>query len=286
MRHTPLTLSHISALIALARETGEGVMNIYRQTSSADDSPSCSITVSHKTDDSPLTIADLLAHRLIAEGLKRITPHIPVVSEEDVGSMSLRTPDGRFWLIDPLDGTKEFILRNGEFTINIALIENGRSAFGIVLAPCLDLLFWGAPNMGAFREVKGSMQSIELTNSCGRQRQPVRVIASRNHLDADTSRFIDCLGTYELIQAGSSLKFCRVAEGLADIYPRLSPTCEWDTAAAQAILEAAGGRVLTLDGKSLRYGKPSAINPYFIATGSDFQYEAIARDFMVLADKK
>jgi 3'(2'), 5'-bisphosphate nucleotidase len=167
------------------------------------------------------------------------------------------------WLIDPLDGTKEFIAHNGEFTVNIALIDQGRSVLGVVYAPAIDALYWGGAGLGAFRRVGTSTAAIQVASHA--TDELCRVVASKSHLNAETQAFIDRLGPVSLVQAGSSLKFCRVAEGVADIYPRLAPTCEWDTAAAQAVLEGAGGVVLDLHGAPLRYGKPDVLNPSFIA---------------------
>ena len=260
-----LNSTQITALIGIAKDAAMGVMKVYHEASPDTGAGECAIELSYKAEDSPVTVADLLAHRIIVEGLVRIALDIPVVSEEDSDSMAHRTAEGRFWMIDPLDGTKEFISRNGEFTINIALIENGLPVFGIVLAPCLDLLYWGGKGVGAFREINGVVESIVPVDS-GELARHLRVVASRSHMNADTTRFIERLGTCELIQAGSSLKLCRVAEGSADVYPRLGPTSEWDTAAAQAIVEAAGGHVLTLSGEPLRYGKPEILNPSFVVT--------------------
>jgi 3'(2'), 5'-bisphosphate nucleotidase len=218
-----------------------------------------------KADASPVTQADLAAHHVLIEQLRLITPDIPVVSEEDTDSQVLRVQHERFWLIDPLDGTKEYLSRNGEFTVNLALIERHAAVWGCVFAPALDLMYWGAKPLGAFRTSQGRTQTLQLQI---KQAPAIcRVIASKSHMDAATQQFIDKLGPSSLVQAGSSLKFCRIAEGMADIYPRLAPTCEWDTAAAQAVLEAAGGVVLDLQGQRMRYGKPDVLNPFFIAAG-------------------
>jgi len=218
-----------------------------------------------KPDDSPVTQADLLANQLIQTALEQLTPEIPVVSEESKASWQFRRADQPFWLIDPLDGTKEFLAKNGEFTVNIALIENGRPVLGVVDVPVSGCMYWGCRNFGAWRQSSG--QSAEEIKVSKTPRRP-RVLASKTHLNSATQNYIDQLGPVELIQAGSSLKFCRIAEGEADIYPRLSPTCEWDTAAAQAILECAGGEVLDLKSRlPLRYGKAEMLNPSFVAIG-------------------
>jgi 3'(2'), 5'-bisphosphate nucleotidase len=256
MRPTELN-PFVEPLLQIARSAGEQVIAIYN----ADE-----IGERLKADQSPVTLADLAAHNSLAPALKLLADW-PVVSEEDEASLAFRTSISRFWLIDPLDGTKEFIAKNDEFTVNIALIEQGRSILGVVYASALDLLYWGGPELGAFRRQAGYTQAISVAQDI--HKQTCRVVASKSHLNEATQKFIDQLGPVSLIQAGSSLKFCRVAEGAADIYPRLAPTCEWDTAAAQAVLEGAGGVVLDLNTRApLRYGKPEILNPSFIAASN------------------
>lgn len=244
----------LQAVLSLVRQAGAVIMQLYN----GDDTR---WEVTHKADNSLLTQADLAAHRVLAEGLQQLTPDIPVVSEEDAASQDLRSVSTQFWLIDPLDGTKEFVARNGEFTVNVALIEYGQPVLGVVFAPALNLVYAGGKHSGAFCERDGVRTLIRVA-AWG---ETVRVVASKSHLNDETKQFIARLGAHELVQAGSSLKFCRVAEGSADIYPRLAPTCEWDTAAAQAVLEAAGGVVTTIDGAALVYGKPDVLNPSFVA---------------------
>ena len=244
----------LQALVPIARRAGEAIMAVYALEESS---------VSHKADQSPVTAADHAAHQVLAEQLQPLLPGCPVVSEEDEASHAQRQSAGRFWLIDPLDGTKEFIARNGEFTVNIALIEDGRSVLGVVFAPATGELFWGGPGLGAFRQ-RGE-ETVSIAVASAQADDVCRVVVSRSHLDAETQAVIDRLGPVSLVRAGSSLKFCRVAEGAADIYPRMGPTCEWDTAAAQAVLEGAGGVVLDVHGAPLRYGKPALLNPFFIA---------------------
>jgi 3'(2'), 5'-bisphosphate nucleotidase len=244
----------IEPLLQIAKNAGEQIMGIYNAEE---------IGERLKADQSPVTLADLAAHNSIAPALKQLADW-PVVSEEDEASLAFRTTASRFWLIDPLDGTKEFIAKNGEFTVNIALIDQGRSVLGVVYAPVLDLLYWGGPALGATRIQGGCTQFIYVTQ--GINKKQCRVVASKSHLNETTQNFINQLGSVSLIQAGSSLKFCRVAEGAADIYPRLAPTCEWDTAAAQAVLEGAGGVVLDFITRApLCYGKPEVLNPDFVA---------------------
>lgn len=244
----------IEKLLPIARLAGDAIMAVYRAGET---------DIRQKADSSPVTVADLEAHKVLVKHLAPLLPDCPVVSEEDEDSQAFRVDAGRFWLIDPLDGTKEFIARNGEFTVNIALIDAGRSILGVVYAPAIDALYWGGPDAGAYRRIGSQESAIRVGKAASRI---CRVVASKSHLNADTQSFIDCLGPVSLVQAGSSLKFCRVAEGGADIYPRLAPTAEWDTAAAQAILEGAGGAVLDVQGQGLRYGKPEVLNPSFIAT--------------------
>lgn len=243
-------------LLSIARQAGEAILAVYEAGETS---------VQQKADASPLTEADLSAHRVLAERLAMLLPDCPVVSEEDTASQAYRLGSGTYWLIDPLDGTKEFIARNGEFTVNIALIKDGRSVLGVVYAPAMDLCYWGGMGLGAYRRAGKQQTAIQVTSAMD---GACRVVASKNHLNAETLSFIKRLGVVSLVQAGSSLKFCRVAEGQADIYPRLAPTCEWDTAAAQAVLEGAGGAVLDLEGLPLRYGKADMLNPAFIATSS------------------
>jgi 3'(2'), 5'-bisphosphate nucleotidase len=257
-------LALIPALLPIARQAGDAIMAVYAAGESS---------VAHKADHSPVTAADHAAHRVLAAQLQPLLPNCPVVSEEDEASHAQRQSTGRFWLIDPLDGTKEFIARNGEFTVNIALIEDGRSVLGVVFAPASSELYWGGHGLGAFCQrgeetiaiATASASSTASSTASPQSAEVCRVVVSRSHLDTETRAFIDRLAPVRLVQAGSSLKFCRVAEGAADIYPRMGPTCEWDTAAAQAVLEGAGGVVLDLHGAPLRYGKPELLNPFFIA---------------------
>lgn len=244
----------------LGRVAGRAIVSIYDAYLKGD-----TTFISSKADASPLTAADLASHKVIVSGLKKLTPEIPVVSEEDTISHSLRKPSGAFWLIDPLDGTKEFVNKNGDFTVNIALIVDGEPIWGLVYAPVLDLLYWGGRSYGAWLDVHGVLQQLTVS-SMPNSGDVWRVVASKSHMNQETENFIQALGATTLVQAGSSLKLCRVAEGSADIYPRLGPTCEWDTAAAQAVVEGAGGQVYDLSGMSLRYGKPDVLNPYFVVS--------------------
>lgn len=220
-----------------------------------------------KGDDSPVTKADLAAHNVLVQGLSEITPDIPVVSEEDASSVSTPSTSNVYWLIDPLDGTKEFIKRNDEFTCNLALIENNRATLGFVSIPAKGELYFGGKEAGAFLQSKDlEATPIQHTPKAG----VTRVVASKSHLNTETKDFISQLdGTIELVQAGSSLKFLKIATGEADLYPRLAPTCEWDTAAAHAVLEGAGGKVLQASNlEPVVYGKSNILNPHFIASSN------------------
>lgn len=262
----PVTIhAWLPVLAALAQEAGEAILVHYagRRDSLAE-----------KGDGSPLTAADLAAHRVIDAGLRRHFPHIPVISEE---SEDKRLPAGQtdFWLVDPLDGTREFLNGNGEFTVNIALIENALPVLGVVHAPALGLTWLGQRGVGAWRTTArvahkdasspaGGMEPVRVAAPSTR----MRVVASRSHRDARTTELLEGIPQHELVSAGSSLKFCMVAEGSADFYPRLGTTMEWDTAAAQCVLEAAGGKVIKLDGEALGYRKADWRNPYFLAVGA------------------
>lgn len=225
--------------------------------------------VTVKDDNSPLTAADLAAHHVIVAGLQRLTPELPVLSEESVSvPFAERAQWRRYWLVDPLDGTKEFVQRNGQFTVNIALIENHEPVLGVVRVPVTGLCYSAVRGYGAFREDPGQPpQPIAVRRL--EPHAPVRVVGSRSHGGPGLQKFVAALGAHELVTIGSSLKFCQVAEGAADVYPRLGPTSEWDTAAAQAIVEVAGGRVVSAEtGEPLRYNtRDSLLNPHFIVYG-------------------
>jgi 3'(2'), 5'-bisphosphate nucleotidase len=246
----------VEPVLQLARAAGAAIMQVYVQ----------DFAVDHKDDRSPLTAADMAAHHLIVDGLKALTPDIPTLSEESARiDWAQRRSWSRYWLVDPLDGTREFVKKNGEFTVNIALVEDGIPVFGVVYAPALDELHYGIRGVGAFLCDGGSRLPIASRRPAD---APLRVAASRSHLDSRSAEAIARMGEVQLLGMGSSLKFCRLAEARLDVYPRFAPTSEWDTAAGQCVLEAAGGAVLTLDGLPLAYnGKDSLLNPDFIALG-------------------
>lgn len=220
-----------------------------------------------KADASPLTAADLRAHQLIVQSLKALTPRLPVLSEESaLSSFAERKKWARYWLVDPLDGTREFLAGNGQFTVNIALIEAHAPALGVVHVPVTDTGYQGLPGTGAWRQDgTGTRHEIRVSP---RSAAPIRVVGSRSHAGDSLAAFLERIGPHELVPVGSALKFCMVAEGAADVYPRLGPTCEWDTAAAHAVLSGAGGVVRALDGMPLGYNMRAGIlNPFFVAYG-------------------
>jgi len=258
------------ALERLVGDASRAILDIYGE----DD-----FQVDHKDDASPLTAADLASHRILADGLRELTPELPVLSEENAARVTTaeRRAWSRYWLVDPLDGTKEFIKRNGEFTINVAFVEFGRPVFGIVHVPVTGTTYIGTAGRGATRRTGGG-DPLGLHVAGAVQDRPVRIVGSRSHAGGELEGFAAALGEHEFLAVGSSLKFCLVAEGGADVYLRLKPTSEWDTAAGQAVLEAAGGSVTDLAGHPLRYNaRDTLINPGFIASGD------LSRDYLTAA---
>jgi 3'(2'), 5'-bisphosphate nucleotidase len=254
-----MTDFQIDDLIEATRQAGETAMEYYSRDHD----------VALKDDNSPVTEADLAVDNLLYPLLSGRYPEVPVVTEERATTHEAAHGHRRFFLVDPIDGTKEFIKKTGEFTINIALIENGHPIAGIVYAPAIRRMFVGDISSGA-REIgpDGSSHKIAV-RSCA---AVPTAVASRSHLTKETETFISENKISDCVNAGSSLKFCLVAAGEADIYPRFGPTMEWDTAAGHAVLAAAGGRVLTCDGSPLSYGKPQYRNPYFIAASPTARY--------------
>ena len=256
----------IEPIAALAREAGDAILEVY----------ATDFDVQSKDDKSPLTQADLASQHRIVAGLAALSPELPIISEESgLPAFDERGRWPRYWLIDPLDGTREFVNRNGEFTVNIALIDNGRPVFGVVHVPVQGRTYVGCEGHGAERRIgDDAPRPIRVASKSA---SPVRVVGSRSHRGASLDAFMDRLGDCELVPMGSSLKFCVVAEGNADVYPRLGPTSEWDTAAAQAVVEQAGGSVVTLDGKPMIYNqKADILNPHFLVIG------ATDRDWLAL----
>ncbi|GAB2875345.1 3'(2'),5'-bisphosphate nucleotidase CysQ [Microbulbifer echini] len=257
----------LEQVIAICKGAGEAILTVYH--SSAD------LEVETKADDSPVTAADLAAHKILAPALAQLIEGVPVLSEEqEMPSFAERSQWQRYWIVDPLDGTKEFIRRTGEFTVNVALIENGEPVLGVVYVPVLDITYAGGKGAGAFKRTVSGDTDIRVRPL--RQRlesgEAVELVASRSHgagaVDQLVERIESRLGAVACKNMGSSLKLCLVAEGAADLYPRLAPTCEWDTAAAQAVVEAAGGTVVDDQFKLLRYNrKDSLLNPFFYVIG-------------------
>lgn len=297
---------NIKTAVRAAWDSGQAILEVYQR----------DFTVEYKDDRSPLTEADKAAHEIICAGLE--PTGMPVLSEESkTVSYEQRKNWGRFWLVDPLDGTKEFIKKNGEFTVNIALIDAGRPILGVVYAPVLRTIYYGSQaegiEHGAWKsdncteksvdEIFESAVRLPFKSAIGNRQSPIRVVASRSHMNPETEAFIAALekqGRVELVSSGSSLKLCMVAEGLADVYPRIAPTMEWDTAAAQAVVEASGGRVVRYDPAisaatyltqsakrkehsedtaalyapcptlhALSYNKENLLNPFFVVSGRD-----------------
>ncbi len=225
--------------------------------------------VMHKSDDSPLTRADLRANTVIQQTLEARFPDIPFLSEENKQiPYGIRTGFLRFWMVDPLDGTKEFVKKNGEFTVNIALIEEGRPVLGVVAVPVSGACYWAATGEGSWMEMEGQPVAIR-ARSFSQTDQGLRLVASRSHRDVDTEAFMARFDQPVIRPSGSSLKIIRLATGEADMYPRFAPTMEWDTAAADIILEEAGGKMVNAEtGKRLQYNKPDLLNPHFLAYGN------------------
>ncbi len=252
----PLAAELLPAVIDIARQAGERILEIYHS----------EFAVEAKDDKSPLTEADMAAHHVIVAGLGRLTPDIPVLSEESAKiPFSERSTWRRYWLVDPLDGTKEFIKRNGEFTVNIALIEDHQPVLGVIVVPVSGLCYYAVRGQGAFRQAAdGAPEPIHVRPL---DLNHLVVAGSRSHAGPALAGFLARLGSPQLISMGSSLKFCLVAEGKADLYPRLGPTSEWDTGAAQCIVEEAGGIVTDTAMRPLRYNtKESLLNPFFFVS--------------------
>ena len=248
----------LDRIAGLAREAAREILAVYAAGPSA---------VTAKADQSPLTEADLRAHRLIVAGLAALTPDVPVLSEEAAAvPCAERARWQRHWLVDPLDGTREFLARNGQFTVNIALIEAHQPTLGVVHVPVGDTSYRGLAGVGAWRQVGAAAAApLHVARAAG---TPLRVVGSRSHRGDSLDAFLERVGAHQLLAVGSSLKFCLIAAGGADVYPRLGPTSEWDTAAAHAVLSAAGGTVSQLDGTPLRYNtRESLLNPHFVAYG-------------------
>ena len=244
-----------ASLREIAHRAGREILAVYGS----------DFAVLDKADGSPVTEADTRAEQVILNGLASCAPGDAVVAEESVSAGNVPGLDGRpFFLVDPLDGTREFVGRTDEFTVNIALVENGVPTAGVVHVPALDETYWTAGDGTAWRSRRGGAAE---RIACRRPGRRLVAIASRSHRSAETDAWLERFDIAEVMSAGSSLKFCRIAEGVADLYPRLGRTMEWDIAAGHAIVNAAGGSVESIDGEPLVYGKPGFENPHIVARG-------------------
>lgn len=251
---------YIKEIIVSSRAAGAAIMEIYNQ----DDHG-----IQSKTDESPLTKADLAANEILCNTLKEIAPEIPIISEEnDQMSYMDRAGWEYCWVVDPLDGTKEFIKKNGEFTTNVALVKGDTAIAGVIYAPALDEMYWGMYGAGAYSEIDGKIEKMQV-ESFKKSDKGLKLVCSRSHLNEATQAIVDAYDEPVLVASGSSLKFMKIAKGDAHIYPRMAPTMEWDTCAAQAILEEAGGTVLQADiSEPVVYNKENLLNPSFIASAN------------------
>ncbi len=249
--------TQLQSIIDIAKSAGDAILEIYNT----------DFEVDQKSDDSPLTAADLASHKKIKSGLEALTPSIPVLSEESAEiPFEERSGWNQYWLVDPLDGTKEFIKRNGEFTVNIALIESGTATLGVVYVPVSGVTYAASSESGALKiQADGSVQPIQVSSVT---KAPIKVVGSRSHASPDLASYLEFIGEHTMVPMGSSLKLCLVAEGAADVYPRHGLTSEWDTAAAQAVVESAGGVVSDWEGNAIRYNtKSEYLNPFFLVYG-------------------
>jgi len=260
----------IKQIIEISKMAGKAIMRIYET----------DFKVIVKNDESPLTQADLASNEIICNSLREITPTIPILSEESSEiSFTERSKWDEYWLIDPLDGTKEFIKRNGEFTVNIAFIKNKNPILGIIFVPVTGEIYWGCRDFGSFYQDNNFSEKITVSNN---QSASTKIVSSRSHVSPETKELLNKIGDYELINKGSSLKLCLVARGLADVYPRLGPTCEWDIAAGHAIVSNAGGVLMNISGEKIQYNKKEDyLNPYFIAASN----KTIAKKYISLINK-
>ena len=246
----------IESVIDIANLAGDAIMSIYNT----------DFDYELKDDNSPLTKADIASNELIINGLKSLDLIYPILSEESAKiEFNKRSLWNKYWLIDPLDGTKEFLKKNGQFTVNIAFIENNSPTFGVIRVPAQSVTYWGGVDIAPMKKIDAEKENeIRVSNYNSKK---LKVISSRSHKNKNLETFLNKLGMIEEIYIGSSLKFCLLAEGKADFYPRIGPTSEWDTAAGEAILASSGGSVVSLDGKSISYNtSESLLNPNFLAS--------------------
>jgi len=256
MGHIQIKTELIEQLIDISIEAGDAILEFYNS----------EIDVQVKFDSSPLTKADLESNSIIVKRLKTLMPNIPILSEEEADiSFDVRSKWNEYWLVDPLDGTKEFINKNGEFTVNIALIRDHKPIFGLIHLPVKKHTYWGCEDKGSFfLDQANNTRKINVSKNTN---DPIRIAASRSHPSEELTNLLDKIKNYKLLEVGSSLKFCLIASGEADIYPRFGPTSEWDTAAGEAIARFAGGSMVDFENNNIIYNKgENLINPYFLVT--------------------
>ena len=248
-------------IINISVDAGEVILNYYNE----------NVDVIYKDDESPLTKADLASHKVITDSIKKITPDIPILSEEEFIDWKIRKKWKKYWLIDPLDGTKEFIKKNDEFTVNIALIENNRPILGVIYTPALNELFYSIKNFGSYKILTkkklNTLKEAKRISINKKKSNKIKIVGSRSHSNPILDKWVNKnFNEFDILQKGSSLKFCLIAEGSADIYPRFGPTSEWDIAAGHIILEEAGGKLKSIDNKEILYNeKENILNPEFFA---------------------
>ena len=248
-------------IINISVDAGEVILNYYNE----------NVDVIYKDDESPLTKADLASHKIITDSIKKITPDIPILSEEEFIDWKIRKKWKKYWLIDPLDGTKEFIKKNDEFTVNIALIENNRPILGVIYTPALNELFYSIKNFGSYKILTkkklNTLKEAKRISINKKKSNKIKIVGSRSHSNPILDKWVNKnFNEFDILQKGSSLKFCLIAEGSADIYPRFGPTSEWDIAAGHIILEEAGGKLKSIDNKEILYNeKENILNPEFFA---------------------
>ena len=256
-----LSKENLLEILNISVDAGEVILNYYNE----------NVDVIYKDDESPLTKADLASHKIITDSIKKITPDIPILSEEEFIDWKIRKKWKKYWLIDPLDGTKEFIKKNDEFTVNIALIENNRPILGVIYTPALNELFYSIKNFGSYKILTkkklNTLKEAKRISINKKKSNKIKIVGSRSHSNPILDKWVNKnFNEFDILQKGSSLKFCLIAEGSADIYPRFGPTSEWDIAAGHIILEEAGGKLKSIDNKEILYNeKENILNPNFFA---------------------
>ena len=256
-----LSKENLLEILNISVDAGEVILNYYNE----------NVDVIYKDDESPLTKADLASHKIITDSIKKITPDIPILSEEEFIDWNIRKKWKKYWLIDPLDGTKEFIKKNDEFTVNIALIENNRPILGVIYTPALNELFYSIKNFGSYKILTkkklNTLKEAKRISINKKKSNKIKIVGSRSHSNPILDKWVNKnFNEFDILQKGSSLKFCLIAEGSADIYPRFGPTSEWDIAAGHIILEEAGGKLKSIDNKEILYNeKENILNPEFFA---------------------